>query len=254
MTKQKTTYSKLLLRGGSAALGLALLAGCASNSHITQQAHPDDPYESFNRSIYSFNDGLDRAVLKPVATAYQEVTPKPVRSGVTNFFSNLGDAWSFVNNLLQGRGSDALDSMVRFNVNTVFGLGGVLDIASEMQIQRHKQDFGLTLGSWGVKTGPYLVLPFLGPSTVRDTVALPVDWQGGLVSEISDIPVRNSLIGLGLVDKRQSLLNAGEVLDAAALDPYSFTRDVYLQVRSQRIVPRKGKVEDEDAGKLPEEY
>ena len=254
MTKQKTTYSKLLLRGGSAALGLALLAGCASNSRVTQQAHPDDPYESFNRNIYSFNDGLDRAVLKPVATAYQEVTPKPVRSGVTNFFSNLGDAWSFVNNLLQGRGSDALDSMVRFNVNTVFGLGGLLDIASEMQIQRHKQDFGLTLGSWGVKTGPYLVLPFLGPSTVRDTVALPVDWQGGLVSEISDIPVRNSLIGLGLVDKRQSLLNAGEVLDAAALDPYSFTRDVYLQVRSQRIVPRKGQVEDEDAGKLPEDY
>ena len=254
MTKQKTTYSKLILRGSSAALGLALLAGCASSSRVSQQAHPDDPYESFNRSIYSFNDGVDRAVLKPVATAYQEVTPKPVRTGVTNFFANLGDAWSFVNNLLQGRGSDALDSMVRFNVNTVFGLGGVLDIASEMQIQRHKQDFGLTLGSWGVKTGPYLVLPFLGPSTVRDTVALPVDWQGGLVSEISDIPVRNSLIGLGLVDKRQSLLNAGEVLDAAALDPYSFTRDVYLQVRSQRIVPRKGKVEDEDAGKLPEDY
>ncbi|MBF5003667.1 MlaA family lipoprotein [Diaphorobacter caeni] len=254
MTKQKTTYSKLILRGSSAALGLALLAGCASSSRVSQQAHPDDPYESFNRSIYSFNDGVDRAVLKPVATAYQEVTPKPVRTGVTNFFANLGDAWSFVNNLLQGRGSDALDSMVRFNVNTVFGLGGLLDIASEMRIQRHKQDFGLTLGSWGVKTGPYLVLPFLGPSTIRDTVALPVDWKGNLIGQIDDIPVRNSLTGIGLVDKRASLLNAGDVLDAAALDPYSFTRDVYLQVRSQRIVPRKGQVEDEDAGKLPEDY
>nr|WP_319016919.1 VacJ family lipoprotein [Diaphorobacter aerolatus] len=234
---------------------MALLAGCASSTRISGQPHPDDPYESFNRNIYSFNDGLDRAVLKPVATAYQQVTPKPVRTGVSNFFANLGDAWSFVNNLLQGRGADALDSMVRFNVNTVFGLGGLLDIASEMRVQRHKQDFGLTLGHWGVQTGPYLVLPFLGPSTIRDTAALPVDWYAGdLVGHINDIPVRNSLYGLRYVEKRESLLNAGEVLDAAALDPYSFTRDVYLQVRSQRIAPKKGQVENEDAGKLSDDY
>ena len=148
-------------------LGLSLLAGCATGPN----ANPEDPYESFNRGVYSFNDGLDKAVLKPVATAYHDVAPKPIRTGVSNFFGNLGDVWSFVNNLLQGRGSDALDSMVRVNVNTLFGLGGLLDIATEMGVQRHKQDFGLTLGHWGVQTGPYLVLPLLGPSTLRDTAA-----------------------------------------------------------------------------------
>lgn len=252
MTQPKNTYYKVTLRSGAAALGLAVLAGCASGP--VAHPNPDDPYESFNRSIYSFNDGLDRAVLKPVATAYQDVAPKPVRTGVTNFFANLGDIWSFVNNLLQGRGTDAFESMVRFNVNTVFGLGGVLDIASEMRIDRHKQDFGLTLGHWGVNTGPYLVLPFLGPSTVRDTVALPVDWYGDPLTQINDIPVRNSLYGIKYLDKRAQLLNAGDVLDAAALDPYSFTRDVYMQVRSQRITPKKGHVEDDDAGKLPDDY
>ena len=160
-----------------------------------------------------------------------------------------------MNNLLQGRGSDALDSMVRVNVNTLFGLGGLLDIATEMGVQRHKQDFGLTLGHWGVQTGPYLVLPLLGPSTLRDTAALPIDFYGDLTSNINDIGVRNSLYGLKLVEKRESLLNAGDVLEAAALDRYSFTRDVYLQVRSGRITPKKGKGrDDDDAGKLPDEY
>ena len=251
MKPYKTNFSNLVVRAGAVVVSLGVLAGCASNP----AGNPEDPYESFNRSIYSFNDGLDRAVLKPVATAYTDVTPKPVRTGVTNFFANLGDAWSFVNNVLQGRGQDAYESMVRFNVNTVFGLGGLLDIASEMRIDRHKQDFGLTLGRWGIKPGPYLVLPFLGPSTFRDTVALPVDWQGNPLGQINDIPVRNSLYGLSYLDKRASLLNAGEVLDSAALDQYSFTRDVYLQVRHQRAVsPKKAAAQDEDAGKLPEEY
>ena len=223
MTYQ-TKYSKVILRGGAAVLGLSLLAGCATGPN----ANPEDPYESFNRGVYSFNDGLDKAVLKPVATAYHDVAPKPIRTGVSNFFGNLGDVWSFVNNLLQGRGSDALDSMVRVNVNTLFGLGGLLDIATEMGVQRHKQDFGLTLGHWGVQTGPYLVLPLLGPSTLRDTAALPIDFYGDLTSNINDIGVRNSLYGLKLVEKRESLLNAGDVLEAAALDRYSFTRDVYL--------------------------
>ncbi len=251
MTTKPTYYSKVMVRGAAAVLGLSLLAGCATTGSHT---NPDDPYESFNRSMYSFNDGLDRAVLKPVATAYQEVTPKPVRSGVSNFFANLNDIWSFANNLLQGRGTDAFDSFVRVNVNTVFGIGGLFDVASEMGIQRHKQDFGLTLGHWGVNTGPYLVLPLLGPSTVRDTVALPVDWYGDVMSGINDIGVRNSLYGLRVVEKRESLLNAGDVLEAAALDRYSFTRDVYLQVRSQRITPKRGQSVDDDAGKLPEDY
>ncbi len=250
MTYQ-SKYSKVILRGGALVLGFGLLAGCATGPHT----NPDDPYESFNRSMYSFNDGLDRAVLKPAATAYQTVAPKPVRTGVSTFFAHLGDIWSFVNNVLQGRGTDAYETMVRFNVNTVFGLGGLLDIAGEMGIPRHKQDFGLTLGTWGVNTGPYLVLPLLGPSTVRDTVALPVDFYGDVTSNINDIGVRNSLFGLKVLEKRESLLDASDVLQAAALDRYSFTRDVYLQVRSQRVNPRRGQpADDPDAGKLPDEY
>ena len=252
MTYQRTHTSRIILRGSMAVIGLGLLAGCATGP----AANPDDPYESFNRNMYSFNDGVDKAILKPVATAYHNVTPKPVRTGVSNFFANLSDAWSFVNNLLQGRGEQAMDSMVRFNVNTVFGLGGLLDIATEMGVQRHKQDFGLTLGHWGVKTGPYLVLPFLGPSTVRDTVALPVDFYGGLTGNINDVAWRNSLYGLHIVEKRDALLDTSDLLEAAALDRYSFTRDVYLQVRQQRIAPRKSAVDkyDEDAGKLPDDY
>ncbi|MGD9772630.1 MlaA family lipoprotein [Diaphorobacter sp.] len=232
-------------------LGAALAGGCASGP----QSHPADPFEPFNRGMYQFNDSLDKAVLKPVATAYRDATPQPVRTGVGNFFANLGDAWSFVNNLLQWRGLEAYESLVRFSTNTVFGLGGVLDIASEAGIERHKQDFGLTLGRWGVPTGPYLVLPFLGSSTVRDTAALPVDFYlGDGVDRIGDIPLRNSLLGLRLVDTRASLLSAGSVLDAAALDPYSFTRDVYLQVRRGAGGGQADEGDDQEGGKLPEDY
>jgi len=213
-----------------AAAALVLAAGCATGP----QANPADPFEGYNRGMARFNDGVDDAVLKPTATAYQAVTPQPVRTGVTNVFANLGDLWSSVNNLLQLRGEAALDSFVRFNVNTVFGIGGLFDVASEAGIQRHKSDFGLTLARWGVPSGPYLVLPLLGPSTVRDTAALPVDWQGDLVTQIGHVPTRNSLYGFRAVNTRANLLNAGSVLDSAALDKYSFTRDVYLQLRAQQ--------------------
>ena len=205
----------------------ALTAGCASGPN----AHPADPFELFNRGVTTFNDKLDEAVLKPVATAYRDVTPQPVRTGVTNFFGNLGDAWSFVNNLLQGRGVEAYESMVRFATNTVFGLGGLLDIASEAGIDRHKQDFGLTLGRWGVPTGPYLVLPVLGPSTVRDTAALPVDLYADPLMAVDPVSARNSLNALRFVNRRAELLRAGDVLDGASLDRYSFTRDAVLQMR-----------------------
>lgn len=244
------------------------LAGCATtadpqgadNSTATV-SNPADPFEPFNRSIYSFNTVLDDAVVKPVATLYRDVTPALAREGVGNFFSNLGDAWSFVNNLAQGRGEGAYNSIVRFSVNTVLGLGGLLDIAGEMGIERRPQDFGLTLGRWGVPTGPYLVLPVLGPSTVRDTAALPVDFKGNLLSYTTEVPVRNSLRVLGLVDKRARLLQAGEMLDAVALDKYSLTRDVYLQRRDQRTQGDAGFEADDfsdidgdadaDAGRLP---
>lgn len=207
-----------------------MLAGCATGP----QAHPQDPFEPYNRSMSRFNEAVDEAVLKPVATGYQQAVPALARTGVSNFFANLGDAWSFVNNTLQLRGEAAMSSFFRFSINTMLGLGGVLDIASEMRLERHKQDFGLTLGHWGVPSGPYVVLPLLGPSTVRDTLALPVDSQGNLLSGVNDIATRNSLYALRLVDTRANFLRAGEVLDGAALDKYSFTRDVFLRVRSQR--------------------
>ncbi|MEO6320805.1 MAG: VacJ family lipoprotein [Polaromonas sp.] len=234
----------------AAALALALLQGCASGP----TANPADPLEPFNRSVFNFNEGLDRAVLKPVATAYQNVTPQPVRTGVTNFFENISDAWSFVNNVLQARPVEAMDSLFRFTTNTLWGVGGIFDVASALQIAKHKEDFGQTLGTWGVASGPYVVLPLLGPSTVRDTAGLVVDLQGNLVSRADNVPARNSLTGLRLVDTRASLLDASTVLEQAALDKYTFTRDFYLQ-RRRSLLGHDGvekHVEPEERYDLPE--
>ena len=234
-------------------VGAALLTGCAT----VARPDPNDPLESYNRSMTRFNDQVDAMVLKPVATAYREVTPAPVRTGVSNFFANIGDVWSFVNNVLQLRAEAAGSSFMRVNVNTVFGLGGLLDVASELGIERYKQDFGLTLGRWGVGTGPYLVLPILGPSTLRDTLALPVDIKGNVVSHVDPVSARNSLYALRAVDVRANLLRAGSVLDSAALDKYSFTRDVFLQVRGSQVDAAQrgnGQVDvDSNDGVLPEE-
>lgn len=225
----------------TALLALALLQGCAVGPN------PRDPFEPFNRSVTRFNDGLDEAIVKPVAQAYQNTVPSPVRTGVNNFFGNLSDVWSFVNNVLQAKPQEAVDSFMRVSVNTLIGLGGVLDWATPMGIERHSEDFGKTLGRWGVATGPYLVLPVLGPSTVRDAAARVVDAQGDLVMQVNNVPVRNSLYVLRAVDLRAGLLRAGEVLDQAALDKYSFTRDAYLQ--------RRGVVIDTDTnGDTEERY
>ncbi|MDO9357547.1 MAG: VacJ family lipoprotein [Polaromonas sp.] len=221
--KTRNTMKPAALMAGF--LALALLQGCATGPN------PRDPFEPFNRSVARFNEGVDEAIVKPVAQVYQDVLPSPVRTGVGNFFANLSDVWSMVNNLLQGRPQAAGDSLMRFSINTTMGLGGVLDWATEMGIERHREDFGKTLGRWGVDTGPYLVLPILGPSTVRDTAALVVDTKGDLVNHVHDVSARNSLYVLRAVDLRASLLRAGEVLDQAALDKYSFTRDAYLQRR-----------------------
>ena len=210
----------------------ALWAGVLASSAGAAWAQQADPMETYNRSMTRFNDTVDEAVLKPVATAYQQAMPSPVRTGVSNFFGNLGDAWSFVNNTLQLRGEAAMASFFRVGINSTMGLGGVLDVASEMRIDRYKQDFGLTLGRWGVPTGPYFVLPLLGPSTVRDTLALPADWRGNPLRELTPVSTRNSLYALRIVDTRANLLRAENVLDDAALDKYSFTRDVYMQLRS----------------------
>jgi len=208
--------------------------------------------------MYAFNDGLDRAVLKPAAELYRDATPQPVRGGVTNFFANLGDIWSFANNLLQGKGEGAFNSVVRFGVNTFFGMGGLIDIASEAGIARRKQDFGQTLGHWGVPAGPYLVLPLAGPSTVRDSAAsIVVDWSpGNPLTHIDDVALRNSLFVLKQVDARARLLGATDMLDSVAMDRYSLTRDVYLGMRRSGAA-QDGSVPDEErydnAGRLPGE-
>jgi phospholipid-binding lipoprotein MlaA len=222
------------------------LAGCASGPN----ANLRDPLEPFNRGVYKFNDAVDRAVLKPVATAYRDATPVRVRQGVGNFFGNLEDIWSFVNNALQFKGQPAIDSLRRFGVNTFMGWFGIFDVATEMDIEKHTKDFGHTLGYWGVAPGPYLVLPLLGPSTLRDTVALPVDWKGDIVSSIEHIPTRNTATVLRAVDNRSDLLKASTMLEEAALDKYTFTRDAYLQRR--RSVIFEGNPPDEDGvNKLP---
>lgn len=215
-----------------AAVLLALqLTGCASGP----QAHPSDPLEPWNRGVYKFNDAVDRAVLKPVAQTYQESVPEMLRKGIGNFFANLEDAWTTVNSVLQFKGQAAAESFTRFWVNSFMGLGGVLDVASEMRIPRHNEDFGQTLGYWGVGSGPYLVLPLLGPSTVRDTAALPAEWRGDLVTYIEDIPTRNTLIATRVVHKRAGLLKQEKLMEEAALDRYSFLRDAYLQYRRNLV-------------------
>lgn len=235
----------------AALLGLALLTGCASGP----AANPRDPFEPFNRSVYQFNDAVDGAVLKPVATAYRDGVPSPVRQGVNNFFGNLQDAWSVVNNALQFKGEAAMDSFFRFGVNTLMGLGGILDVATEMNIEKHTKDFGHTLGYWGVGPGPYLVLPLLGPSSLRDTVALPVDMQGDFVAGVSHVPTRSTLTLVRAVDKRADLLKASAMLDEVALDKYTFIRDAYLQRRLSTIFEGNPPSEEDtgDSGAVPRE-
>jgi phospholipid-binding lipoprotein MlaA len=213
-------------------LALTLLAsGCAS----VPQPDPRDPWEGYNRGMTQFNDTVDSVVFKPVATVYKEATPQLVRTGVSNFFANLGDVWSFINNVLQAKPEPALSSFWRVAVNTTIGLGGVLDPATEMRLQRYRQDFGQTLGYWGMPPGPYFVLPILGPSTLRDTAALPVDWMGHPIAQIHDVPVRNSLRAAQFVDTRAQLLGADDVLEAASPDSYAFRRDAWLQKRRNDI-------------------
>ncbi len=233
---------------GSIALVLAVLQGCA----MSPNANPRDPWEPFNRSVYNFNEGLDQAVIKPVATGYQNVTPKIMRTGVSNFFENIGDVWSLVNNVFQLKPAQSVETLFRVGVNTTIGIFGLIDVATELKLEKHKEDFGQTLGYWGMPTGPYVVLPLFGPSSLRDSLALPVDAKGNLVNSLNDVALRNSLITLRLVDLRASLLSAGRLLDAAALDKYSFTRDAYLQRRRGQIFgPNNDVILDEERYDLP---
>lgn len=213
------------------ALSAALiLAGCASNGD------PRDPLEPFNRTMHSFNEGVDRVALKPLAKGYQAVAPDVVQSGVRNFYSNLDDVTVFANSLLQFKGEQATSDFLRVVFNSTFGLLGLIDIATPMGLKKHNEDFGQTLGKWGVGSGPYLVLPFFGPSSFRDGVGLAVDTvTTDLVYDIEDIPTRNGTLALRIVSRRADLLEAKEAIEEAALDNYEFTRDFYLERREVLI-------------------
>jgi phospholipid-binding lipoprotein MlaA len=220
---------------------LLLLTGCATGPN----ANPRDPFEPYNRGMASFNDGLDRAVLKPVATAYATVTPSPVRAGISNFFGNLQDGWTFINSVLQLRPQKAVESLMRFSVNTGLGLAGLLDIASEAGIPKHNEDLGKTLGRWGVPSGPYVVLPILGPSTVRDAFTITTELAYDPVSKITPSGARNTVTVVRLVNSRSNYLRLGNLLDDAALDKYSFTRDAFLAKRNADVARSANKeVED----------
>jgi phospholipid-binding lipoprotein MlaA len=218
-----------------ALLLLALGTGCATGPN----ANPKDPLEPMNRAIYKFNDAVDSAVLKPVATGYQAVVPSPIRTGVSNFFSNLGDVWSLVNHVLQFEFANAGKTVARLGINTFLGLGGVLDIATEAGIEVPKADLGQTFGKWGVPSGPYVMLPLLGPSTVRDGVGTITATYHDPVNRVSDNATRNVLTVTRVVDVRTRLLGATDAVDEIALDKYSFIRDVYLKRRQNQISPQK---------------
>ena len=231
----------------SAPLFAALfLSGCASTN-----APKADPLEGFNRATFAFNDTVDAAVLKPIAQGYQAVTPSFVRAGVSHAFTNIGDVASAVNSLLQGKPSEAATSAGRFLVNSTLGILGLFDVATPMGLDRHNEDFGQTLGKWGVGSGPYLVVPFMGPSTVRDSTGRGVDSFMSWSKQVDHIPTRNITSVVELVDLRANLLGAGKTLDEAALDKYQFLRDAYLQRRLRMV--HDGKVSPEKLDKLEED-
>jgi phospholipid-binding lipoprotein MlaA len=205
----------------------AVLAGCATVETPTK----GDPFEGLNRTIFTVNDKIDQYALKPVAKGYVWATPQPVRDSVTNFFSNIGDVYIAANNLLQLKITDGVEDIMRIVINTVFGVGGLFDVATLAKLPKHDNDLGLTLGHYGVPAGPYLVLPLFGPSTVRDAVGSIGNYYVNPLSYIHPDGLSWALYGLNIVNTRANLLNASDVLEGAALDKYSFVRNAYLQRR-----------------------
>jgi len=209
---------------------LAGAAGCATTGGDSR-----DPAEGFNRAMYSFNDGFDEAIGKPVATAYRNALPSPIRSAVRNFFANIADLWIGANNLLQGKPADTVTDWARFAFNSSIGIFGLIDVASEIGLEKHDEDFGQTFGRWGVADGAYLVWPFLGSSNVRDTAGLIFDLGLDPVLQHEPVRVRNAMTILRATGKRADLLDASRILEEAALDKYVFQRDAYLQRRRSLI-------------------
>ncbi len=226
-------------------LRIAAAAWLLAAAGATQAQNANDPLEGWNRAVFGFNEGLDAAVLKPVATGYKAVVPELVRSGVSNVFGNIADGWSAINQLLQGKPVAAAQMTMRVATNTLFGIAGLFDVAGDLGLERQTEDFGQTLGRWGLPPGPYLVWPLLGPSSLRETAAMPLDlsWRPAALSH--DDPTRYGLTTLQLIDVRAGLLSAGRIVDDIALDKYVFIRDGYLS-------RRRSLVHDGDPPEIPE--
>jgi phospholipid-binding lipoprotein MlaA len=210
-------------------LALALSSGAIAEANLR------DPYEGFNRSMFAVNEVVDKFAAKPVAQAYDQAVPLPVKAGIGNLFGNVSDLWVGINSALQGKFGDAGVDIGRLLVNSTIGIFGLFDVASELGLERHEEDFGQTLAVWGVNDGGYLFWPIVGPRTARDTVGWAVDNYVDPVSNVSPISVRNSMTALRFVDIRASLLPADKVIEEAAFDKYSYIRDAYMQRRRNQV-------------------
>ena len=209
-----------------------LITGCATTQ---SESHVNDPFEGYNRVMHSFNDTVDKNVLKPVAQGYDFVMPAPASKGVSNFFSNLNEITVIINDVLQFKMMQAFEDTSRFAINSTIGIVGLVDVASDFGFKKNNEDFGQTIGAWGISPGPYLVLPFLGPRDVRDTVGLVGDFYTAPVTHVQGPDARNPIMATRIIDDRANLLKAEKVLNEAAIDEYAYIRDAYLQ-RRQNLV------------------
>ena len=214
------------------AISLGLLSGCAS---LPNGPTDGDPLESYNRAMFSFNDGLDEYILKPVAEGYDAVLPSPVKTGISNFFSNIGDIFVIINDLLQFKFVQAIEDTGRFIFNSTLGLYGLVDVATPMGLPKHDEDFGQTFATWGIGQGPYVVLPFFGSRTLRGVGGFAIEQTYAPINNIEDKNTRYGTIALDAVDTRYKLLKASNIAEQAALDKYSFIRDAYLQHRNNLV-------------------
>lgn len=224
-----TTFFKM----GIIAATLLVTAGCATTQQ--HESEVNDPLEGYNRVMYSFNDTVDSAIIKPAAQGYDFIMPAPVSKGVSNFFSNLDDISVVINDVLQFKFMQAFHDTSRLTINTTVGILGLMDIASDFGYKKHNEDFGQTLGAWGLGTGPYIVLPLLGPSDMRDTVGLVGDYYTNPVTYVKGPAARNPFVITNIIDTRARILSAEKIVDEAAFDEYTFVREAYLQ-RRQNLV------------------
>lgn len=236
------SYLSKVFRSGLV-VAIVMMTGCATTN---QSAGVHDPFESYNRAMYKFNDAVDTAVLKPVAKGYDAVMPDPFSQGISNFFSNLNDISVIINDLLQGKFYQAYQDTHRFVLNTTVGVAGIFDVASLTGLDKNNEDFGQTLGVWGAEPGAYVVLPFFGPRNVRDSFGLVGDILTDPVTYVEGDDARWALIGTRVVDTRASLLKAEKVLDEAALDEYSYVRDAYMQRRQSLVYDGNPPLEDDE--------